>query len=101
MRHFRQGYEPDFAEGLSPMTLSAYERVADHYGIPSINMAYRVAQMAKDGKLVIKATAAEAAAMKDWVIFSNDGTRPAAGGILVYAAAIADAIHAYGWDLTA
>lgn len=89
---FRQGYETDFAEGLSPMTISAYERVADHYGIPSINMAYRVAQMAKDGKLVIKATAAEAAAMKDKVIFSNDGTRPAAGGNLVYAATIADAM---------
>ncbi|MEI6499925.1 MAG: hypothetical protein WCP21_02740, partial [Armatimonadota bacterium] len=89
---FRAGYETDFAEGLSPMTISAYERVADHYGIPSINMAYRVAQLARDGKLLLKATPEEAAAQKDKLIFSNNGTMPAAGGNQVYAESIADAM---------
>ncbi|MEI6499901.1 MAG: right-handed parallel beta-helix repeat-containing protein, partial [Armatimonadota bacterium] len=89
---FRAGYETDFAEGLSPMTISAYERVADHYDIPSVNMAYRVAQLARDGKLLIKATPEEATAQKDKLVFSNNGTMPAAGGNQVYAATIADAM---------
>jgi hypothetical protein len=41
---FRDGYEKDYAEGLDPAAISAYERVADRYGIPSINMGYRIAQ---------------------------------------------------------
>lgn len=89
---FRAGYETDFAEGLSPMTISAYERLANHYGIPSINMAYRVAQLARDGKLLIKATPEEAAAAKDKLVFSGNGTVPTAGGNQVYAEVITEAL---------
>ncbi len=46
---FRDGYEKDYAEGLDPAAISAYERVADRYGIPSINMGYRIAQAVAAG----------------------------------------------------
>src|SRR5437667_313462 len=38
-------------DGKFPRAASAMERLADHYGIPSIGMAVEVAKMAKEGSL--------------------------------------------------
>lgn len=87
---FRPGFEAAYAENLSPGTVSAYEKLAAHYGIPAINPGYRIAQMARAGKVVIQATPEEAERLQDRVIFTTDGvyTSPAANHL--YAQIIAE-----------
>jgi len=67
-------------EGKFPRAASAMERVAEHYGIPSIHMAMEVARLAKEGKLVWAAplpkTDAEKKAADGKVIFAGDGVHP-------------------------
>lgn len=89
---FRPGYEEAYAEGLAPGAVSAHERVAEHYGIPSVNMGYRVAQMAREGALVIRASREEAEGLEGKAVFTHDGvqTTPAAFGI--YAQVISEAL---------
>ncbi len=89
---FRSGFEPAYAEDLCPSTVSAYEKLADHYGIPSINMGYHIAKMAREGDLVIKPPAEEGEDLPGKVVFSNEGVRPTAGANEVYASAIAAAL---------
>jgi hypothetical protein len=56
------------------------EKVADHYGIPSIHLGLEVARLEKDGKLVFKGekpkTEAERAALGDKIVFSPDAVHP-------------------------
>jgi len=56
------------------------ERVAEHYGIPSIHMAMEAARLAKEGRLVWAAplpkTDDEKKAAGDKVIFAGDGVHP-------------------------
>ncbi|HEX2999971.1 MAG TPA: hypothetical protein VHR86_07030, partial [Armatimonadota bacterium] len=85
---FREGFEQDYAQGKSPITVSAYEKLAAHYGIPSINMGYRVAALAREGKLLLKADAPEAGKM----LFSREGVRPLADGNRIYVEAITEAL---------
>ena len=84
---FRLGYEEAYTEGLCPAGVAAHERIARHYGIPSINMGYRMAQMVEHGELVPKGSAEEADGKP---VFSSDGvyTSPAANDL--YARIIAD-----------
>ena len=46
---------PAMLEGKFQRSASAMEKIADHYGIPTIHMAMEVAKLAKEGKLVWKA----------------------------------------------
>jgi hypothetical protein len=86
---FRPGYEESYAKGVCPTPVSAHERLADRYGIPSINMGVRIAEMARAGELVIKAAPGEGGGKP---IFTNDGvyTTPAAWAI--YAQVIEDGL---------
>jgi hypothetical protein len=85
---FRDGFERAYTEGLSPATVSAYERVAERYGIPSVNMGFPVAEQSRAGKLVLKGDAAEGKES-----FSADGVRPSATGNRLYAEALARAFE--------
>ena len=71
---------PDLQAGKFPRAASAMERVADHYGIPTIHMALEVARLAKEGTLVMAAkkpkTDAEKEALKGKIIFAEDGVHP-------------------------
>lgn len=75
-----EGMAGDLQNGKFPRAASAMEKVADHYGIPSIHMGLKVAQLAKEGKLVFKGplpkTDAEKAAAGDKIIFSPDSVHP-------------------------
>ena len=82
---FRQGFEEDYAESLAPYAVSAYERIAEHYGVPTINMGYRVAGLEREGRLLITAPTEEA---EGKLVFSSDGVRPGKDGNNVYADAI-------------
>jgi hypothetical protein len=59
-----------------PRSMVAMEQIAEHYGIPSINMGLEVARLEKAGKLVFKGdlprTEAEKAALRDRIVFSRD-----------------------------
>jgi lysophospholipase L1-like esterase len=67
-------------EGKLPRAASAMEKIADHYGIPSIEMAMDVAKLAKEGKLILKmkkpVTDEEKAKVGDKMIFAPDGVHP-------------------------
>jgi hypothetical protein len=81
---FRLGYEADYAKALCPSAVSAYERVAARYGVPAINMGHRLAQMARERKLTLKATAAEAKSKPDRPVFTNDGVYVTPAGVRLY-----------------
>lgn len=67
-------------EGKFPRAAGAMERVADHYGIPSIHMAMEVARLAKVGTLLWAQkqpkTDEEKKAVEGKVLFANDGVHP-------------------------
>jgi lysophospholipase L1-like esterase len=71
---------PPLLEGKMQRSASAMEKIAKHYGIPSIHMAVEVAKMAREGKLILKAkkptTDAEKAALGGKMIFAADGVHP-------------------------
>ncbi|MGQ9733137.1 MAG: right-handed parallel beta-helix repeat-containing protein [Candidatus Zipacnadales bacterium] len=88
---FRRGFEADYAEGLLPSTISAYERVAQHYGVPSIDMAYRIAELHRRGELAVEGTVEEAR-QQNRILFSTDGVRPTAEANKIYAEVICTAL---------
>ena len=67
-------------QGRFPRAASAMEKVADHYGIPSIHLGVEVARLEKAGKLIFKGdkpkTEDEKAAVGDKILFSPDGVHP-------------------------
>lgn len=87
---FKPGFEESYGQGISPSPVTACEKLADHYGIPSINMGCRVAAMAKEGRLIIKAPPEKVNKLAGKVVFSEDGTyiTPAANDL--YAQVIAE-----------
>jgi lysophospholipase L1-like esterase len=92
---FRVGYEAQLDAGHNPPAAGFHERVADRYGIPSINVAMRTAELARAGKLVYtpklgpdgKKLPVEAGV----TLFSDDGVHPLDGGHQVYFEVIRDA----------
>jgi len=71
---------PPLFDGKMQRSASAMERVAEHYGIPSIHLAVEVARLAKEGKLILKAkkptTDEERAKVGDKMLFAPDGVHP-------------------------
>lgn len=90
---FVVGYEKDLDTGLCPQAPSAHERLAQHYGIPAINVALRVAEMARQGKLVFKADKDDKSPqLAGKLIFSNDGVHPLDAGHELYLEVIRQAM---------
>lgn len=71
---------PDLAAGRFPPAAQAMERVAAHYGIPSLHFGVEVAQRIVAGSLVFK----DPAAPDDPRTFSLDGVHPTPAGHRVY-----------------
>ncbi|HBJ85417.1 MAG TPA: acyl-CoA thioesterase [Verrucomicrobiales bacterium] len=71
---------PAMLEGKFQRSASAMEKIADHYGIPTIHMAMEVAKLAKEGKLAWKAklpnTDEEMKALGDKFVFAPDSVHP-------------------------
>ena len=88
---FLVGFEKHLDAGRCPPTQAAHERVAAHYGIPSINPSLRIAQLAQEGKLIFKGQPDDPDA-GDKLVFSRDGCHPLDGGHEIYRDVIADAI---------
>ena len=95
---FRTGYEKDLDAGLCPRAAGADEILADYYGIPSINMAMRTAELARQGKLIYVPTkdaeGKDQPAPEGTILFSNDGVHPLDAGHVIYTQVITDALKA-------
>jgi lysophospholipase L1-like esterase len=94
---FRTGYEKQLDAGNNPPAASAHERVADHYGIPSINVAMKTCELQRAGKLVyVSAKGPDGKPLPDppgVIVFSDDGVHPRIeGGHVVYTDVITSAI---------
>jgi len=80
-------------QGLCPRAASADERVADYFGIPSINVALRIVEMEREGKLVFHGERGEKAPEGKF-IFTHDSCHPTKAGHEVFRDVIAQAIQA-------
>ena len=89
---FRVGYEADYEKGLCPGAVTAYERVANHYGIPALNMGCRVAQMAREGKMLLKTTPEQAKQTPATPVFTTDGTYASPAAARVYATTLQEGL---------
>ena len=82
---------PDLMEGRYPPAAQAMERVAAHYGIPSLHLGIEVAGRVAAGSLVFKAPATPG----DARTFSLDGVHPTDAGHRVYHEALVRALPAW------
>lgn len=94
-----EALSPPMLVGKLQRSASAMEKVADHYGIPTIALGMEVAQLAKAGRLLWKAplpkTDAEKAALGDKFVFAADGVHPHdATGQVLYTQAIVRSLPA-------
>jgi lysophospholipase L1-like esterase len=85
---FRMGYENDLNEGRCPRAASAMEMLAEHYGIPSVNVAMPVCAMGREGKLIFKS---DEPTPEGVLRFSTDGVHPLTEGHQLYTDLIAEA----------
>lgn len=71
---------PAMLDGKFQRSASAMEKIADHYGIPTIHMAMEVAKLAKEGRLVWRAklpkSDEEKKALGDKFVFAPDSVHP-------------------------
>lgn len=78
--------------GNYPPNAVVHEKVASHYGIPSIQFGIEVARLEKEGKLIFKGSNSSEEETGDKILFSIDGIHPVAGGDRLYADAVARSI---------
>ena len=88
-----EALSPAMLEGKLQRSASAMEKVAEHYGIPTITLGMEVAKLAKAGQLLWRAplpkTDADKAALGDRFVFAADGVHPHdSTGQVLYAQAI-------------
>lgn len=60
-------------KGMLPNSAQQMEKVADHYGIPSINFGFEIASMVSNQQLILEANTKEQNGVK---VFSPDGVHP-------------------------
>jgi hypothetical protein len=87
----------DYVKGLCPRSTSAMEMLAEHYGIPSVDVGLRIVQLHEEGKLVYKpdaepAPGKPATAPAGKILFANDDCHPRDEGHEVYTQVIVQAI---------
>jgi len=87
---FKAGMESSYAEGLCPTAVSAYEKLTEHYDIASINMGYRIAEMARDGRLVVQSTPDEAKGLGGKPVFTHDGVYASSAANDLYASIVSE-----------
>lgn len=86
-----RGFMDSYHKGLCNRSTSAHERVADHYAIPSINMAMRVAELHKEGKLVFPFPAKETPP-EGTLVFAHDECHPTDAGHELFTQVITDGL---------
>ena len=91
------GMRKEYESHRLPRSAVAQERVADHYGIPSINVAMKIVEMAQAGKLIYKkekdAGGADKPVPEGAIVFSADECHPLSTAHQVYCDVVADGIR--------
>lgn len=81
--------------GRSPQVVTNMKKVADHYGVPTIDFGPGVARLVEEGKLVFSGPAPTKEAPADEpIVFSTDGTHPLEAGHRLYLDAIIRSVPA-------
>lgn len=80
----------DYIAGKQPPPAAAMEKLADHYGIPSIDFGPRVTAEVKAGRLAMSPKSAK----DGMVVFAKDGVHPAMSGHEFYLQSVAAAFKA-------
>ncbi|MGX5817087.1 SGNH/GDSL hydrolase family protein [Chitinophaga lutea] len=75
-----------YAAGEVPAPVQGLEKVAAHYGLPSVHMGLWPSKLEQEGKLLWKGAANDTAGH---ILFSTDGVHPLQDGGNLYAAAVA------------
>lgn len=83
----RESQVADYQHDAFPADVVEEERLAEHYALPSIHMAAKVAKLVADGSVVWRGDPDDAD--PDVTVFSADGLHPATAGGNFYAAAVA------------
>jgi lysophospholipase L1-like esterase len=74
-----KGHLEDYQAGRQPVAAAFHERVAAHYGIPTLGLAQAVAAKIQAGEIT-------------WEQFANDGCHPHAGGYALFNATLQEAL---------
>jgi lysophospholipase L1-like esterase len=77
-----QGAIAEYDAGKVPPVVDGFEAVADHYGLPSLNLAYTVTRRLAAGEMT-------------WDAFSKDSCHPTDAGYAVYTEQITKALAAW------
>jgi lysophospholipase L1-like esterase len=80
-----------YAKNEIPAKIQGFEKIANHYLIPSIHLGLYPSILASQGKLIWKSSVD----ITDKIVFSKDGTHPAKAGGDLYAQAIARAFRQF------
>jgi len=86
---YHPGQQEAYDGGLCPPEVSAYEKVAEQYGVPSINMGWRIAELIRVGEM---RAAPDGDAGDDVPAFSESGRVPTRAASDVYASAIIEGL---------
>ncbi len=89
---FQEDYDAHYSVGLTPPAITSYEIVAEHYGVPSINMGLRIARLHHDGKLLLRPPK-DGKLPEGKLLFSPNGWQPTAETDKIYADAIVEAFE--------
>lgn len=91
------GFSTDLDRGLCPRAASADEMLASYYGIPSVNVALRTAELIRQGKMIVTPEKdAEGHVLPTppgVILFSNDGVHPLDEGHVIYTQVITNALQ--------
>lgn len=99
---FADGQQNDLKNGNFPRSSSAMEKLAEHYDIPSISVAFKIHQLQQAGKLWIVPEKDETGKVRPTpegvLLFSTDGVHPLDAAHQVYADVVGEAIKAMPAD---
>ena len=84
---FKTDFTAEVEAGKNPRSITAMEKIADHYGIPTVFFTWPLAELKKAGKLTFQAEKAEPGK----ILFSGDGVHPHTAGHELYAQWIREA----------
>jgi lysophospholipase L1-like esterase len=90
------GMRKDYEAGRCPRSVAAMERLADHYGIPSINVARKIVEMAQAGTLVYRKDkdndGKDSPTPAGVIVFSGDECHPTDAAHQVYCDVVTDGL---------
>lgn len=81
---------PALEAGRDPAPAAAMEHVADHYGVPSINLGIEVVRRRRTGELIFSGTAPA----PDVIVFTTDKIHPTTAGHRLYTDVLARSLAA-------